>query len=128
MGFCRPDSLTDGSIVGTPIHMPPEIFNGQYANTVDIYAFGILLWYMVKNTIMIPRNFEDCPSKEHLWRQVARGKRPEKIHNCDPEIWELMTRSWSHDPLDRPSAGTICFELDAIRKNIRESPERALSQ
>ena len=30
LGFCRPEALTDGSIVGTPIHMPSEIFNGQY--------------------------------------------------------------------------------------------------
>ena len=29
MGFCRPESLTDGSIVGTPIHMPAEIFDGK---------------------------------------------------------------------------------------------------
>ena len=76
---------------------------------------------------MIPRNFEDCPSKEHLWRQVARGRRPEKIQNCDPDIWILITKCWAHIPEERPSAGSICFTLDSIRKNLRESPEKSLS-
>lgn len=35
-----------GSIVGTPIHMAPELFRGQYDNSVDTYAFGILFWYI----------------------------------------------------------------------------------
>jgi len=34
-----------GSIVGTPIHMAPELFSGQYDSSVDVYAFGILFWY-----------------------------------------------------------------------------------
>jgi len=29
-----------GSIVGTPIHMAPELFSGFYDNSVDVYAFG----------------------------------------------------------------------------------------
>ena len=33
-----------GSIVGTPIHMAPELFTGQYDSSVDVYAFGILFW------------------------------------------------------------------------------------
>lgn len=31
-----------GSIVGTPIHMAPELFTGYYDNSVDVYAFGML--------------------------------------------------------------------------------------
>ena len=55
MGFCRPNALIDGSIVGTPLHMPAEIFNGQYDNSVDIYAMGILMWYVAKNSVSMPR-------------------------------------------------------------------------
>lgn len=32
-----------GSIVGTPIHMAPELFSGFYDNSVDVYAFGEFL-------------------------------------------------------------------------------------
>ena len=32
--------MMSGSIVGTPIHMAPELFSGYYDNSVDVYAFG----------------------------------------------------------------------------------------
>ena len=79
MGFCRPSAVTEGSIVGTPIHMPPEIFAGNYDQSVDIYAFGILLWYLLRNSCRLPTNFEYCIDKEMLWREVLKGIRPEKI-------------------------------------------------
>ena len=43
LGFCKPGALLSGSIVGTPIHMPPEIFTGSCDTSVDIYALGIMV-------------------------------------------------------------------------------------
>ena len=40
--------MMSGSIVGTPIHMAPELFTGYYDNSVDVYAFGVwCLWFMM---------------------------------------------------------------------------------
>ncbi len=62
-----------GSIVGTPIHMAPELFSGQYDNSVDVYAFGILFWYLCAGKVKLPQSFEQCQDKEHLWHSVKKG-------------------------------------------------------
>jgi serine/threonine protein kinase len=72
-----------GSVVGTPIHMPPEIFVANYDQGVDIYAFGILLWYLLRNSAALPKNFNACVDKEMLWREVRKGIRPERIKGCN---------------------------------------------
>ena len=46
------------SIVGTPIHMAPELFSGKYDQSVDVYALGILFWYCFAGQLM-------CDSKEN---------------------------------------------------------------
>lgn len=105
-----------GSIVGTPIHMAPELFTGmimgqcikkerviragshncslfcvsgfnlsplwhclptgKYDNSVDVYAFGILFWYLCTGSVKLPEAFEKCSSKDQLWNNVKKGKRP----------------------------------------------------
>ena len=73
LGFCKPEAMMSGSIVGTPIHMAPELFSGRYDNSVDVYAFGILFWYVCAGHVRLPYNFEQCTNKEMLWTSVRRG-------------------------------------------------------
>ncbi|XP_022257624.1 dual serine/threonine and tyrosine protein kinase-like isoform X2 [Limulus polyphemus] len=73
LGFCKPEAMMSGSIVGTPIHMAPELFSGHYDNSVDVYAFGILFWYLCAGHVQLPYAYEQCQTKDQLWNCVRKG-------------------------------------------------------
>lgn len=159
--------MMSGSIVGTPIHMAPELFTGalksiqvytfifilcnitslfcdnvvtgKYDNSVDVYAFGILFWYLCTGSVKLPEAFEKCSSKDQLWTNVKKGPhntdkstvnthntpcpdvslccagaRPERLTSFDEECWQLMEACWNGDPLQRPLLGIVEPSLQSI--------------
>ncbi|XP_044799218.2 dual serine/threonine and tyrosine protein kinase isoform X2 [Bubalus kerabau] len=130
LGFCKPEAMMSGSIVGTPIHMAPELFTGKYDNSVDVYAFGILFWYICSGSVKLPEAFERCASKDHLWNNVRRGARPERLPVFDEECWQLMEACWDGDPSQRPLLGIVQPMLqgimDRLCKSHSERPNRGL--
>ncbi|XP_069798099.1 dual serine/threonine and tyrosine protein kinase [Narcine bancroftii] len=121
LGFCKPEAMMSGSIVGTPIHMAPELFSGKYDNSVDVYAFGILFWYLCTGTIKLPEAFEKCSSKDQLWTNVKRGARPERLPAFDEECWQLMEACWNGDPSQRPLLGIVQPILQSIMDRLCKS-------
>lgn len=65
--------MMSGSIVGTPVHMAPELLSGRYDSSVDVYAFGILFWYICAGQVRLPARFDQFHNKEQLWNFVRRG-------------------------------------------------------
>ncbi|KAM6946872.1 dual serine/threonine and tyrosine protein kinase [Lycodopsis pacificus] len=114
LGFCKPEAMMSGSIVGTPIHMAPELFTGKYDNSVDVYAFGILFWYLCTGSVKLPEAFERCSSKDQLWNNVKKGVRPERLPTFDEECWQLMEACWNGDPSQRPLLGIVEPSLQSI--------------
>ncbi|XP_075631831.1 dual serine/threonine and tyrosine protein kinase isoform X3 [Balearica regulorum gibbericeps] len=130
LGFCKPEAMMSGSIVGTPIHMAPELFTGKYDNSVDVYAFGILFWYICSGHVKLPEAFERCASKDHLWNNVRRGVRPERLPVFDEECWQLMEACWDGDSSQRPLLGIVQPMLqgimDRLCKSSSEHPNKGL--
>ncbi|KPM10147.1 dual specificity protein kinase-like protein [Sarcoptes scabiei] len=118
LGFCKSEVMINGSIVGTPIHMAPEVFTGKYDSTVDIYAFGILFWYICSGSVELPLIFEQCHNKDHLWIAVKKGLRPEKLPIFDNECFDLMERCWAGDPIKRPLLGEVEQTLLSINERF----------
>lgn len=124
-GFCKPEAMMSGSLVGTPIYIAPELFSGMYDKTVDIYAFGIIFWYLCSGRADRPKNF-NCRTFPELQDFVERGGRPEKLVEFDDDIWNLMARCWHSDSSQRPLFGDIALEIKhimALTFNIEESFE-----
>ncbi|XP_064606414.1 dual serine/threonine and tyrosine protein kinase-like [Liolophura sinensis] len=123
LGFCKPEAMMSGSIVGTPIHMAPELFTGKYDCSVDVYAFGILFWYVCAGHVRLPSAFEQCANKDQLWQSVKKGLRPEKLTQFDEECWLLMQACWEGDPEVRPLLGDVETQLRAILQRFtRHTP------
>ncbi|KAJ3602448.1 hypothetical protein NHX12_030203 [Muraenolepis orangiensis] len=118
LGFCKPEAMMSGSIVGTPIHMAPELFTGKYDNSVDVYAFGILFWYLCTGSVKLPESFEKCASKDQLWTNVKKGARPERLSSFDEECWQLMEACWNGDASQRPLLGIVEPSLQSIMSRL----------
>ncbi|XP_024946197.1 dual serine/threonine and tyrosine protein kinase isoform X2 [Cephus cinctus] len=116
LGFCIPEAMMSGSIVGTPVHMAPELLSGHYDSSVDVYAFGILFWYICAGHVRLPYAFEQFHNKEQLWTSVRKGIRPERLSHFDDECWKLMEQCWAGEPARRPLLGAILPVLETVRK------------
>ena len=122
LGFCKPEAMMTCTIVGTPIHMAPELFGGSYDNSVDIYAFGILFWYICANDTKLPGAFDACQNKEQLWTSVRKGLRPEKLPRFDADCWELMGACWHGEKTKRPLIGDVALRLHLIMERVGRTP------
>ncbi|KAL0810224.1 hypothetical protein ABMA28_011006 [Loxostege sticticalis] len=117
LGFCAAEALMSGSVVGTPVHMAPELLAGEYDAAVDVYAFGILFWYVCAGNIKLPSAFEMFQNKEQLWSKVKRGLRPERLPHFSDECWEVMESCWASEPSQRAHLGDIQPKLERILEN-----------
>lgn len=122
LGFCKPEAMMSGSIVGTPIHMAPELFCGKYDHRVDVYAFGILFWYICAGHVRLPYVYEQCQNKDQLWSDVKRGVRPERLPQFDNQCWSIMEECWAGDPLMRPLLGEVELRLLSIISYYKMHP------
>uniref|UniRef100_A0AC34GPS7 Non-specific serine/threonine protein kinase n=1 Tax=Panagrolaimus sp. ES5 TaxID=591445 RepID=A0AC34GPS7_9BILA len=79
------------SVIGTPEFMAPEMYDEQYDESVDIYAFGMCLLEMV--TSEYP--YSECQSPAQIFKKVTQGVKPacfERIPKVYPEIRDIIDK------------------------------------
>mmetsp|Transcript_29030 Transcript_29030/g.48736 ORF Transcript_29030/g.48736 Transcript_29030/m.48736 type:complete len:546 (+) Transcript_29030:148-1785(+) len=106
--------LVSGGTIDTPAsaqYYAPEMYDGVYDESVDIYAFGLLLMELAT----LRRPYDECTSQAEVFRTVSAGTLPEAVHHVkDRDLKAVITGCLKHDASQRPTAGEL-LELDYFR-------------
>lgn len=67
------------SVIGTPEFMAPELYDEEYNELVDIYAFGMCVLEML--TSEYP--YSECSNPAQIYKKVTSGKLPNAFYNIE---------------------------------------------
>ncbi|XP_028765134.1 probable serine/threonine-protein kinase WNK3 isoform X1 [Neltuma alba] len=71
------------SVIGTPEFMAPELYEEEYNELVDIYAFGMCLLELV--TVEYP--YVECANAAQIYKKVISGIKPASLAKVkDPQV------------------------------------------
>lgn len=69
------------SVIGTPEFMAPEMYDENYAEPADVYAFGMCLLEMVTNEYP----YEECGNASSIFRKVSKGELPDAFKKVEDD-------------------------------------------
>ncbi|KAK9072383.1 hypothetical protein SSX86_008817 [Deinandra increscens subsp. villosa] len=94
------------SVIGTPEFMAPELYEEEYNELVDIYAFGMCLLELV--TFEYP--YCECVNAAQIYKKVTSGVKPASLAKVkDPEIKSFIEKCIAKVP-DRLSAKELLMD------------------
>lgn len=77
------------NVIGTPEFMAPELYEENYNELVDIYAFGMCLLEML--TCEYP--YTECSNPAQIYKKVTSGIKPEALNKVkDPEVRQFVEK------------------------------------
>jgi serine/threonine protein kinase len=104
--------------------MAPEVFRHQdYNETVDIYSYAMILYYLLVGRPPWPQ----LPGMEAVKRATEEGDRPTIPREMDARLQSLMKECWDENPSLRPPFTTITKMLAAFSKDVFKENENDVS-
>ncbi|KAJ3345447.1 Serine/threonine-protein kinase wnk8 [Entophlyctis luteolus] len=92
------------SVLGTPEFMAPELYDENYDEHVDIYAFGMVVLEMV--TKEFP--YSECSNQYQIYKKVSNGIKPFSLSKVkDEETVQFIELCTQFVPHKRPSAAEL---------------------
>ncbi|KAL8041888.1 hypothetical protein ABFX02_09G014000 [Erythranthe guttata] len=77
------------SVIGTPEFMAPELYEEEYNELVDIYAFGMCLLELV--TLEYP--YIECANAAQIYKKVTNGIKPASLEKVkDPGVRKFIEK------------------------------------
>ncbi|KAL7601059.1 hypothetical protein Lser_V15G21398 [Lactuca serriola] len=94
------------SVIGTPEFMAPELYEEEYNELVDIYAFGMCLLELV--TFEYP--YCECANAAQIYKKVTSGIKPASLAKVkDPEVKSFIEKCIAKQS-DRLSAKELLMD------------------
>lgn len=80
---------TAQSLIGTPEFMAPELYDEEYNELVDIYAFGMCILELI--TCEYP--YKECKNHAQIYKKVTSGIKPAGLAKVkDPEVKQFIEK------------------------------------
>ncbi|XP_062578136.1 bacterial dynamin-like protein [Saccostrea cucullata] len=119
IGLSKPGNLLTGTIIGTPVTMAPEVFEGQIYNTsADIFSLGIMVWEMWYGRKVFSEDvYRDVITNyQSVKEHVTGGTRPTFDHKYPPPsgIQTFISDCWAAEAGQRPTARKLLSTLGQI--------------
>uniref|UniRef100_A0A6T7VVI0 Protein kinase domain-containing protein n=1 Tax=Pyramimonas obovata TaxID=1411642 RepID=A0A6T7VVI0_9CHLO len=103
---------------GTYRWMAPEIIEHRaYGSAVDVYSFGITLWELLTGSVP----YSHLTPLQAAVGVVQKNLRPQIPDTCPPELAELITDCWQHEPHMRPDFSTIATKLAVLSQEYAQA-------
>ncbi|CAB4280688.1 unnamed protein product [Prunus armeniaca] len=110
------------SVIGTPEFMAPELYEEEYNELVDIYAFGMCLLELV--TFEYP--YVECNNAAQIFKKVTSGIKPASLAKVtDPGVKAFIEKCITKVS-DRLSAKELLMDPFLQSDQDRESTSRSL--
>lgn len=113
------DEIIQRTYCGSESYMAPELLSrSEYNGTVDVYAYGVVLYELLTNETYFEKLAKD---RIEFINVVINGKRPNisKDIRFKPFFRKLISECWNKDPKVRPFFDDILRSLlEAYKKRI----------
>lgn len=103
--------------IGSPMFMAPELSESDYGTAVDVYAFGVTMYYLIRGSLR-DVNIENegklrpLPTRgNNVLDMMIKGWRMTRIDDLDDKIWDLITCCWEGNEEKRPTLDTIIQKM-----------------
>lgn len=118
------DTFTMTGETGSYRFMAPEVFLHQdYNETVDIYSYAMILFYLLTGRPPWPQ----LPGMEAVKKAAKEGDRPNIPRELDARLQSLMKECWDENSSLRPPFTTITKILAAYSKDVFHEDENDVS-
>ncbi|KRY33537.1 Serine/threonine-protein kinase WNK1 [Trichinella spiralis] len=117
---------TGRRLTSTPEFMAPEMYEENYDESVDVYAFGMCMLEMITGEYP----YSECQFPAHIYKKVIQGQKPqcfEKIPTDSPDMREIIDRCTRLRPEERYTARDLLIhnffmpeELIGLRIEIKD--------